>query len=99
VGILGGFRMSSRLRSGVGPTVAFLFLGMTACVPTSANNTPAGTGGNQSGNAGTMGGAGTMGNGGTVGSAGTTGNGGNGGSGANAGTPGPPGETPGDTGR
>jgi len=47
--------MSSRLRSGVGPSVAFLFLGMTACVPTSDNNTPAGTGGNQSGNAGTMG--------------------------------------------
>jgi len=90
--------MSSRLRSGVGPSVAFLFLGMTACVPTSDNNTPAGTGGNQSGNAGTMGGAGTMGNGGTVGGAGTTGNGGNGGSVSTAGTTGTAGATAGTTG-
>ena len=68
--------MSSRLRSGFGPSVAFLVLGITACAGSSDINTPAGTGGNQSGNAGTTGAAGTVGNGGTVGSAGTTGNGG-----------------------
>ena len=72
--------MLSRSRSGFLPHVALLVLGVSACAGTSDINTPAGTGGNQTGNpgsAGTSGGAGTTGNAGTSGSAGTTGAAGN----------------------
>ena len=44
--------MLSRSRSGFLPQVALLVLGVSACAGSSDINTPAGTGGNQSGNPG-----------------------------------------------
>jgi hypothetical protein len=71
--------MFSRSRSGFLPHVALLVLGLSACAGSGDINTPAGTGGNQTGNAGSAGStghAGTSGSAGTSGAAGTTGGGG-----------------------
>src|SRR5947199_324325 len=51
--------MLSRTRSRFLPHVALLVVGVSACAGSSDINTPAGSGGNQSGSAGTTGGGGT----------------------------------------
>ena len=68
--------MLSQSRSGFLPQVALVVLGVSACAGNSDINTPAGTGGNQSGTPGSAGNSGTPGSAGTNGTAGTTGNGG-----------------------
>jgi hypothetical protein len=75
--------MLSRPRPGLFPQVALLVLGVSACAGNSDINTPAGTGGNQSGNSGSGGASGTAG---TSGSAGTIGNAGTNGTGGSAGS-------------